>query len=103
MGRFICHHEGHFFDWSTIVDAPVTSAMTREEYEDFYRERHGSEGMRELPARLERAMKNGTSCVDGYCSSLESLVVGNRAGPGEGEATLAQVLEIVGIASEPTP
>ena len=59
MATYICSFERastrYYFDFSTVVDAPTTHAMTLAEYEHYYRQRYGEEGMRELPARLERA------------------------------------------------
>lgn len=95
MGKPIVHHNGWFFVWSTIVDAPVTKAMRRAEFESFYRECYGSEGMKELPARLERAIAKGTSSFDG--ESAEDLIAGNRAGNNEEELSFYNVLSAVGI------
>jgi hypothetical protein len=45
MARFIVHHDGHFFEWSTISDMPETRAMTQAQLEAYYREEHGQAGM----------------------------------------------------------
>ena len=78
--------------WSTVVDAPVTYGMTRGELESYYKERHGSEGMRELSARLARADARGTSCQMGDDSPDDDIAV-NRAGRGERKLTRADIVE----------
>jgi len=50
-----------YIDWSSITDAPYTFGLTRTEFEKYYRERFGCEGMFRLPHRLERAERTGTS------------------------------------------
>lgn len=93
MPTFIIHRNGLFFEWSTVIDAPVTCAMTREEYEAHYQNMHGLLGMRELPDRLERAVESGTSSRGR--SSVEDMVAGNRAGEDESELSFDAVIEMV--------
>lgn len=90
MGRYICHHDGFFFEWSTVVDAPVTYAMPREEFEQYYREEYGRSRMDDFERRMARAIETGTS-AHGY--TLEDVVSGNRAGPDETEATFEQIIK----------
>lgn len=92
MPKFIVHHDGYFFEWSTIVDAPTTYGMRREEFEVYFEKRYGAEAMRDLPDRLSRALAQGTSSLDG--TSAESLIAGNRAGPDETELPFADVIRI---------
>lgn len=80
MPRYILHHEGWFFEWSTVVDAAVTPAMTPAEFTSYYRNYYGLRDMAELPARLERAVRVGTSSkVPGH-ESARSVVANNRMG-----------------------
>ncbi len=81
----------YFLEWSTIVDAPVTYGMPLEEFQEYYRERYGSEGMRELEQRLERCKAYGTSCYN--TTSIAELIKHNRAGVNEIELTLEQIIE----------
>lgn len=81
MGRFIMHHEGRFFEWSTVVDAPVTDPMGLEAYKARYREEHGSLGMVDLEGRLERALAKGTSAMGS--DTFDDVVFLNRMGRGE--------------------
>ena len=79
MGRGIVFDDGIYFEWSTVVDAPVTAAMTREQMFD-YRVRCGQKGW-EAEISLERAERTGTSFVHGL--SIADLSAYNRAGEGE--------------------
>ena len=84
MGSFICmFQEGGYevwFKWSTIVDAPTIIFHNIQDLESWYQKEFGFAGMRELPARIERARKTGTSA---HGSDLESLMTHNRAGKDE--------------------
>lgn len=97
MGRMICHYDGLFFEWSSIVDAPVTRGMTREQYEEYYAFRHGDN----LSERMGRALATGTSSV--HYESLEDLIRGNRAGPGETEATFEEIIRQIKSPDEVYP
>jgi hypothetical protein len=82
MGRFICHLDGKFFEWSTVVDAPVAYLMEEAEFVAYQQADHDKHYVEnELPARMARARSKGTSSM--LDDSLEALVRGNRAGPGE--------------------
>ena len=99
MPKYIVHHEGFFFEWSTVVDAPTSYGMPREEFEDYYRNRYGEEGSRELSQRLERAIAKGTSSR--MHASAEELVRGNHAGPGEETISLEDIIRIY-VTERPT-
>lgn len=94
MPRYICHHDGKFFEWSTVVDAPVTHAMTREEFEEHYRFQYGQSAMSEFPERMRRAIAHGCSARPSPMS-LADLFSGNRAGDGETEATFDEIIAAV--------
>lgn len=67
-----------YLEWSTVVDAPVTYGLTREEIQAHIKEEYGQQGLRDLRARLERADAKGTSSwVD---RSLKEAIAGNHAG-----------------------
>ena len=60
MGSFIVRvdqegREPRYLEWGTITDTPTTVGMARAEFEEYYRERYGTEGLRRLPDRLKRA------------------------------------------------
>ncbi len=100
MPRIIVHHDGHFFEWSTVVDAPTTHAMPRDEFEDYYRDVYGEAAMAELPRRLGKAVQTGTSSYSH--ASAEELIAGNRAGPGETALSFEEVILLVMEGPKPT-
>lgn len=61
MPRYIVKIAGKYLEWSTVVDAHVTYPMTLDEFREYYKERYGTEGMRDLGDRLGRVETRGTS------------------------------------------
>lgn len=98
MGSFIISFERggtrYFANWSTMVDAPTSRAMTRDEFVAEYVHEYGMSGARELPLRLERAERNGTSAM-GLDESLAGTVWLNRAGPRGEQLTLPGLIAIM--------
>lgn len=92
MPKLIVHHDGYFFEWSTVTDAPCTTGASRAEFEEYYREQYGEQGARSLPERLDRAIKYGTSSIEPM--SVHDLIAGNRAGPNETELSLDEIIRI---------
>ena len=82
MPRYIVKLEGRYFEWSTVVDAPVTEPMTPEEFRDYWRDEYGRTGMLRLPEHMARVEEWGTSC-GGLALSAEECLRFNRAGPNE--------------------
>lgn len=93
MGRYILHHEGLFFEWSTVVDAPVTQAMSEAEFRSYFLRLHGDHLESDLDERLTRAKATGCSAREGY--SLADIVSHNRAGPNESCLSVEEVLASV--------
>lgn len=91
MGRAIIKIKDRYFEWSSVVDAPVTYGMTEDELRAWVRLHYGLVGERELPARLARVEMFGTS-APGY--SLKDILAGNRAGPDEKPLTADQIYEM---------
>ena len=89
MPRFLIQIEDKFFEWSTVVDAPVSYGMDMEELESYTKERYGEEGLKDLPQRLERVKKTG--CSSHYPQSVDELIKGNRAGDNEKTLTKKQI------------
>lgn len=81
MPRYIGKIDDRYFEFSTIVDAPVTYLMTREEYEAYYRSEYGNSAMDKFAERMERADRKGTSSV--MDDSFEDMISCNRYGDGE--------------------
>ena len=89
MAQLILHKDGAYNLYTTVADrACYESALTLEQLEQVIRLDHGDQGMRDLPARLERAHKIGCSSMDG--ETLEECISCNRAGPNETELTVAE-------------
>lgn len=89
MPRFIVRLEGRYFEWSTVVDSPITAPMTREEFAAYYREEYGRSAMTEFEERMVRVEERGVSAF--AYESAEDLMDGNRAGADESEMTLDQL------------
>jgi hypothetical protein len=79
MGRPILYHDGLFFEWSTICDAPASCAMTRAEMEEWLANFRGDTDVSE---RLDRAVQHGTS-LQNDSSTAQEYVSWNRAGSNE--------------------
>lgn len=90
MGHFLVKLENRYFEWSTIVDCPVSAPMTLEELKAHVQEEHGANGMRELGPRIERLEENGFSLHD-RSYDIGALICCNRCGPGESEWTEEQL------------
>jgi hypothetical protein len=87
----LCHAETDLYlEYSTVVDAPTTIAVTREEMRKHLIERdgHGGNGGLAVDDRLDRAKRKGSS---GYLDTdLRDAIICNRAGRGETEMTYEQ-------------
>lgn len=97
MPGIICSFERatvrFFFDYSTVVDAPTSCAMTLFEYRRYYRKQNGQAGMDHLAERLTRAIANGSSAFDR--ETLADMVALNRAGKGETRLTVDELIDLV--------
>jgi RNase P/RNase MRP subunit POP5 len=85
MGNPIIKIKDKYFEWSTIVDAPVSRGVTKEELKGYIKRKYGEKGLSELHERLKRVEDKGTSS---YVTDLEGLINCNRAG--ENEETLTK-------------
>ena len=81
MGRYIVKLDKYYFEWSTVVDAPVTYGLEKDDFLAYYKEEYGRAGMTELPARLERVELRGHSAMVTY--GVDDLIADNRAGDNE--------------------
>ena len=91
MSRCIIKINDKYFEWSTIVDAPVTYGMDKSELKTYIKNEYGNEGLRKLPQRLKRVEKRGASWVDGH--DLDYTIAFNRAGENESELTKQEIYE----------
>jgi len=93
MGRALIHENGKFFEWSTVVDAPVTYAMTREEAIEHCLNRHNL-SRKEALLRIQRAEATGTSALGGWLSK-GGIAEYNRAGPNESHLPWPEIIKLV--------
>ncbi|WP_156410323.1 hypothetical protein [Bosea sp. Root381] len=89
MASCIIHYKGLFLEWSSITNAPSSFALARGEFERYYDVCYGSEGVKDLPEHLDRAVSSGSSAIPPM-TALD-VVSGNRAGPKESELTLDEI------------
>lgn len=89
MPSYIIKLGDKYFEWSTIVDAPVTYAMSQDELRRYVKTRYGEVGLEDLPARLERVESTGTSS---RFETLAELIAANRAGENESHLSEAEIL-----------
>lgn len=99
MPRIICKLDGLYFEWSTIVDAPLTYGMTLDEFTNYYRGTYGTEGLATLPERLTRVEAKGCSSL--LHTSIDDLIAWNRAGEDEAVATRAELIAMLRPAPAP--
>jgi hypothetical protein len=78
MGQAICKLEGVYFEFSSVVDAPVTYPLVLLEFKEYYRDEYGRQGFEELESRLERVEAKGTSSR--LHENVEAVLKFNRAG-----------------------
>lgn len=100
MGSYILRLEDKYLIWSTVVDAPTTTAMTREELEKYYREEYGNSSMHDLRLRMARVDGKGTSAHGDNCAM--STVACNRAGPDEATLSYQQIVDLYVHGVQPT-
>ena len=91
MPHYIIKIKDKYFEWSTIVDAPITYGMTLRQLEKYIKAEYGNNGLEDLPQRLERVAEYGTSAAP--YATLEELVEYNRAGENETRLTIDEIYE----------
>jgi len=93
MGRAVLKftHEGidYYSEWSSVVDAPITYLLTREDFEQYYREEYGRFGMQDFQKMMERVDETGTSSRH---FTREEIISANRAGPNETKITEQEII-----------
>lgn len=99
MGQPIIHHDGWFFVWSTVCDAPISMAMREDDFRQWMIEEYGRTSAGELQARILRAKQNGTSLYDH--TTAEEFLAFNRAGKNESCLSFEGVLKSVGAQNQP--
>lgn len=80
----------YYCEWSTIVDAPVTPMLSREEFEKYYKAEYGENGFRDWRYRMSRVANYGTSA---YRYTAAELIEVNKAGDDEKTLTLYELID----------
>ena len=101
MPHYIVKIDKWYFDWSTVVDAPVTYGMALESFKKWYRFEYGAQGMKDLPERLKRVGKHGTSAIPNQ--TVDQLISFNRAGDNEENLSKEMILEKYVLSEEGVP
>ena len=92
MGHFIIKIKDRYFDWSSVVDAPITNSMTKKELETYHREEYGRAYHRDnFEIRMKRVEETGTSVIG---QNLNQVLILNRAGDHEEELTEEEIYEM---------
>lgn len=79
-----------YFEWSTIVDAPVSNGMNLKELETYVKEKYGNSRLENLPYMLKTVDKTGTSFAG---EDLNSMIICNRAGENEKNISAEEIYE----------
>ena len=90
--KFAAPSGDYYCEWSTVVDAVTVICKGLEEFTEYYLNEYGEAGMKDLPHRLERVEKYGTSSI---AETLTDTIRGNRNGPNESEMTMQQLIDYV--------
>ncbi len=92
MANIICHNDGRYNIYTTISDGfRFVESLDLNQLKIYIRNRYGSEGVKNLPERLDRAHKNGHSRVPG--GKLEDLLRLNRAGKNEKRLSFTECIK----------
>lgn len=92
MGRGLVFIKDRYFEWSTIVDAPVTYSMTKEKLNDYIKEEYGNSGLRSLNESIDMCNKYGTSFKGG--GDVYDVIKSNRAGLNESELSYDELYNV---------
>ena len=90
MPKGIIKIKDKYFEWSTISDAPTTYSMSLEELHEYIKEEYGNVGLKDLPERLERVEKWGSSFIT---ENLNDTIRFNRAGDNEDNISKNKIYE----------
>lgn len=98
MGRIICKiyddksNTDLYFEWSTIVDAPLTKGMSLQDFRQYYKEEYGNRGLEEFNRKwISEVEKYGTSAGIGH--SVQSLL--DERALSRSTITLQQLIQIL--------
>ena len=90
MSGIIVKLGGLYCEWASSIDAPRTYFMPRREFMQYLRARYCGDAERDIAERMKRVEERGTSSM--LDASAEEVVAGNRAGVGESELSVEELL-----------
>lgn len=92
MSRKIIKLGDYYFEYSTVVDAPVTWGMTLKDFEAYYLFEYGRSSIEDFIERMKRVEEKGTSSLteDGAESTMEY----NCAGPNGKNLTTDEIYKL---------
>jgi len=91
MSRYIIKIKDKYFEWSTIVDAPITNGMSLSEFRSYYQSEYGENGMKNLDERLKLVEAKGISSILDH--NLEEFIKYNHAGDNETRLSMNEIYE----------
>lgn len=95
MPRFIIkltdqNNNEYYMLWSTIVDAPISKGLCLQDFEKFYQEEYGNQGMVDFHKLMEIVQsKNTSSRID---ADAEETIRFNQAGPGRSPLSMEEIV-----------
>lgn len=92
MPKFVVKLKDKYLEWSTVVAAPVTRGMTREQMARYLFQRETELAERNVEEVLSKADEYGTSRFP-WEEGVRTAIVDNRAGDDEVEITLDEIYE----------
>lgn len=79
-----------YLEWSSVVDAPITFGLTREEMAVYHRDEYGR---LDHELHFARRMKAADENKFQFGLTAEKIIAGNRAGPDESELTYEEIVD----------
>jgi hypothetical protein len=90
MGRAVVKIKDRYFEWSSIVDAPISYGMTFEQLMGYYRYQYGQSGVEGLERDRAKLEETGTTYRR---HTAEEVIDMNRAGENEEKLTADEIYE----------
>lgn len=87
--------EDRYLEWSTVVDAPISHGMSRDEMKQHLASQERVEedlALEQAERRLRRADETGTSSMD-RTQTPETMMAYNRAGPRETRLSVEELIQ----------
>jgi hypothetical protein len=84
------HGQPYYLEWSAELGCPVTEGMTRQEFQEYYRQEYGRSGMSRLVLLMLQVDQFGTSEVG--ARDVNDTIARNSAGPEGVAMTKAQLV-----------